>query len=420
MTQTLLHRSLAREHAPGTGLTPRETAERAATSASSLATSKAGSAIVMAVVTSFAELQALESDWQRLFEASARPTHVFQSFNWCWHWCRHYLDEARGGARLVVVTGRIDGRLALVMPLVAQRTAGLIELVWLGEPVSQYGDVLAAPEATSADVLEAAWQVAVRASDADVANLRRVRADAVAAPLLARLGAAVTATEEAPLLDLAGDDTFDGWEQRRQPRAKKNRRRQARRLAEMGEVICVSHAGTDRARDLTRLAVGLKRDMLGAKGAISVALAAPRFAAFFADAAAGAGGRPAGVVVKTLEVGGKVAAIKVLVDCKRWRFLHIAVYDAGYEKCGAGAVLFENVARRTIEQGYDALDLLPPRHDYKMDFADRVVLVHDHALALTAKGWLYTQGFLRMRRHLKAAVEALPLPVRQVLAKLAA
>lgn len=415
MTQLLL-----REHASGVEFERRPAGGHGAPAEIVRVAPEAEVQVTLASITDVAGLEAIEAEWNELFEASARPTHVFQSFNWCWHWCRHYLGSGSSGPNLAVVTGRLGGRLVLVMPLVAQRTAGLTELVWLGEPVSQYGDVLAAPEALSPDTLEAAFRLAVRTCRADVANLRRVRADAVVAPLLAGLGAAITATEEAPFLDLAADHSFDGWEQRRQPRAKKNRRRQARRLAELGEVTFSSLKESAQAVGFARQAVALKRQTLGAKGAISTALADPRFAAFFADAAAGAEGRPAGVVVKTLEVAGKPAAIKVLIDCKRSRFLHIAVYDPAYEKCGAGAVLFENVVRRTIEQDCVTLDLLPPRHEYKMDFADGVVLVHDHALALSAWGSLYTQGYLRTRRKLKAVVEALPLPVRRVLARLAA
>jgi CelD/BcsL family acetyltransferase involved in cellulose biosynthesis len=79
--------------------------------------------------------------------------------------------------------------------------------------------------------------------------------------------------------------------------------------------------------------------------------------------------------------------------------------------------LLEHTIRQAIAEGRQTLDLLAPRHGYKMDFADGVVLVHDHALALSGRGSLYMHGFLRMRRRLKAVVEALPLPVRQLVAR---
>jgi CelD/BcsL family acetyltransferase involved in cellulose biosynthesis len=185
--------------------------------------------IELELVTTFDGFEALEAEWNALHSETGACSHAFQGFNWCWHWCRHYLGEAGTGPSLAIVAGRRSGRLVLVMPLVTQRTAGLVELTWLGQPVSQYGDALAAPEAADVPSLEAAWRFAVARTGADVANLRRVRADSVMASLLAHLRARITATEEAPFLNVSQDRGFAEWETRRQPPARKNRRRQARR-----------------------------------------------------------------------------------------------------------------------------------------------------------------------------------------------
>jgi len=375
-------------------------------------------AIELAMVTSLDDFMAIEADWTALHAEVGRTAHVFQSFNWCWHWCRHYLDDQAGGPRLAIVTGRAAGRLVLLMPLVVQRSAGLRELTWLGAPVSQYGDLIVAPQAADPDTLEAAWRLAVAETRADVANLRRVRADAMASPLMERIGATVTATEEAPYLDVARDTSFANWEDRRQPKARKNRRRQARRLAETGETTFLSESGSHEAGLLAGHAVRLKRETLGTKGAISTALADARFEAFFTDAAQGLG-RPAGVSVLAMTCAGAPVAIKIVLENKGAAFLHVAVFEPQFEKCGPGALLLEHLVDRTIRAGRHTLDLLPPRHEYKMDFGDGVVTVTDYAKALSTAGWLYMQGYLRLRRRLKATVEALPLPMRQVIARLA-
>ncbi len=374
--------------------------------------------LTLELVEDFDGFVRLEHDWTWLVESSGRPSQIFQSFNWCWHWCRHYLGDGRQGPSLAIVTGRASGRLMLLMPLVVERRTGLRELSWLGAPVSQYGDVVATPEAQATETLVAAWRWAVGATRADVANLRRVRSDAVAAPLLAALGATITATEEAPFLSLGGETDFAGWEDRRQPRARKNRRRQARRLADLGPVAFEQHTESRAAGDLAAHAVRLKRDALDAKAAIALALADDRFQAFFADAAAGLG-RPAGVSVITLMSNGAPAAIKILIENADACFLHVAVFDPAFEKCGAGALLLEHVVETTIRAGRHTLDLLPPRHEYKLDFADGVVQVHDHALAVSTAGWLYARGYLGLRHRAKAVIEAMPAPVRRLLAKFA-
>jgi len=370
--------------------------------------------VELAMVTSLDELMAIEEAWNTLHAEAGKTAHVFQSFNWCWHWCRHYLGDQKTGPRLAIVTGRRAGRLVLVMPLVVQRTAGLRELTWLGAPVSQYGDVIAAPGADDVTTLEAAWRLATAKTRADLANLRRVRADAVVAPLLERIGATVTAAEEAPYLDLSRDTSFAAWEKRRQPRAIKNRRRQARRLAEMGETTFRHEHQSHEAGAMAAHAVRLKRETLDAKGAISAALADDRFEAFFADAAHGLG-RPAGVNVLALTCGGVPTALKIVIESKEAAFLHVAVYEPRFEKCGTGALLLEHLIDRTIQAGRRELDLLPPRHGYKLDFSDGVVAVRDYAKALSTVGWAYTTSYLRLRRRLKAVVEALPRPVRQAI-----
>ncbi len=375
--------------------------------------------LTLQLVDDFAGFERLEADWNALIASAGRPEHIFQGFNWCWHWCRHYLGDGRHGPELAIVTGRRNGQLVLLMPFVTERRAGLRELTWLGDPVSQYGDVVAAPEAAGPDTLVAAWRWAMTATRADVANLRRVRADAVAAPMLAALGATITATEAAPFLSVGSDTSFSGWEQRRQPRAIKNRRRQSRRLAELGPVAFERHVGTQAAADLASQAVRLKRDALDAKAAISLALADDRFHAFFADAAAGLG-RPAGVTVMALTSNGSPAALKILIENGAACFLHVAVFDPAFEKCGAGALLLEHVVETTIREGRQTLDLLPPRHEYKLDFADGVMQVHDHALAVSTAGWLYARGYLGLRRRAKAVIEAMPAPVRRVFARVAA
>src|SRR5712692_8458726 len=134
-----------------------------------------------AVIADRAGFDALEAEWNALFARAGRPCQIFQTFNWLWHWANHYLD---GGTELTVVTGRQDGRLAIVWPLVATRVAGVNQLSWMGEPVSQYGDVLVEEGPDTPDWLRRSWAY-VKSLGADIVHLRKVRSDAVISPLLA-------------------------------------------------------------------------------------------------------------------------------------------------------------------------------------------------------------------------------------------
>ncbi len=372
--------------------------------------------IAFELVTDMAHFEALEPEWNDLFSRAGRPEHVFQTFAWNWHWCRHYLvtGPRDSGPHLAIVAGRFAGRLALLMPLVVTRKWGLRQLSWMGEPVSQYGDAVATPEASDLDTLMAAWAFAVASTHADVAFLRKVRSDAVVAPLLAALGMRVTATEDAPFIDLTQADSYETYQASRSPKRQKNRRRHMRRLQERGTVSFESYAGTRDAADLAAYAILMKRASLKSKDQLSLALADDRFASFFADVAHGRS-HPVSCKVLAIRSNGEIAAMKIILENGAASFLHVAVYASKFEKCGAGGLLFEHAIADGYDHGIKHFDLLPPRHEYKMDFADGVITVSDYAGAPTALGRAYASGVLGTRHRIKAAIEAMPAPLRRAM-----
>lgn len=373
--------------------------------------------ITFDLITNVAAFETLEPEWDALFAAAGRPTQVFQTFAWNWHWCRHYLPTSR--SRLAIVTGRLSGRLVLVWPLVLDGVAGLRRLAWMGDPVSQYGDILAAAEADDDAILLAAWAFALGASRADFAHLRKVRADSIAARVFDRLGASIVATEQAPYIDLSGISGPEACEQLLASRGRRNRRRHERRLADQGPITVFSPPGGEKAGLLARHAIDMKRQSLAGKGQISRAFADDRFKAFFADVAAG-DRHPVPCRVAALRAGGDIAAIQITLDCKGHRFLHVTVYAQAFEKFGTGALLLEREVQRALEDGLTAFDLLAPQHPYKMEFAGSTVAVHDYAVARSLRGRLYAAIVLSGRRHAKTWIERLPVPVRRYLASLMA
>lgn len=370
--------------------------------------------LTFALVETMAKLEALEPEWNDLMARAGRPEHVFQTFAWIWHWGRHYLPApgTRGGARLAVVTGRVDGELSLILPLVVTRRGGLRTLTWAGEPVSQYNDAIATPACADADTLEAAFRFAARATRAHLAFLRKVREGAVAAPLFARLDTRVTLTEEAPAMRLDGAPDYVSYEATRPSKLRKNRRRHQRRLEERGPISFEIRADCEDAGRLADYAVIMKRASLDGRGHIAPALADPRFAAFFGDAARGLG-RPTGTRVLALRSEGEITAMQIVIDHAGARFLHVAVFSPKFEKCGAGGLLLERATADCFDRGIHTFDMLAPKHAYKMEFADEVVPVNDHAIVLGRTGALYVHAVLGLRPRAKKALEAMPAPVRR-------
>jgi CelD/BcsL family acetyltransferase involved in cellulose biosynthesis len=365
------------------------------------------------LVTTRAGLQALEDDWNALFARAGRDIHLFQTFNWLWHWCTHFLPPPGArGPRLAIVTARIDDRLVMVWPLVLERTGPIKVLSWMGEPVSQYGDLLVDDIADKAALLDAAWAFVVEKSGASALQLRKVRQDSNVAPLLERVGASVSVELKAPFLDLTSAPTFAAYETRYSSGARRNRKRQRRRLEERGETEFRWLANSAEAAALAAEAFTCKRAWLRQRGVVSPALMDPRTERFFIDATCGET-HPAGCHVLVLSSGGRPVAFEIGVRCKGRSAIHIIAYDLDFEKTAAGALLMEDSIRHAMHDGIAVYDLLAPGDGYKLEWSDDAVVVRDWAMPLTAVGRAYSTLHLGLKRTLKRGIEALPVETRR-------
>jgi CelD/BcsL family acetyltransferase involved in cellulose biosynthesis len=365
----------------------------------------------LALVTDRAGFDALEDDWNALFERAGRPCQVFQTFNWLWHWANHYLD---GRSALSVVTGRRAGRLVMVWPLVVTRVAGLRQLSWMGEPVSQYGDALVEMTPDAPDLLRQAWAF-VRSLDADLVYLRKTRSDAAISPLLEEIGALSTGSFSAPYLDLASAEDFDAYQRRYSAKARSSRRRHLRRLKDMGPIAFEQHTSGPTARDLVRQALALKSGWLASRGRLAPRLRDPRFTQFFADVALGCA-HPTGARISAVRCNDQPVAVEISFACKDHLFGHIIAHNIAFQKQGVGVIIAQYSIHTAHEQGCTVYDLLPPGDAYKMDWADASIAVDDRAVALSRSGEIYARLWLRFARPcLKSLANRMPARVAVLL-----
>jgi len=380
---------------------------------------KEDTACAFALVSDRGAFDALEPEWTDLFDRAGRGTQVFQTFNWNWHWCNHYLgDGSQGSAApaLAVVTARRAGRLVMVWPLAVERVAGLRNLIWMGAPVSQYGDVLIEQGIDAAPLLRQAWSFITERVRPDLAWLRKVRDDAAVAPLLAEIGALSTQHLDAPYVDLEAAGDFDAYLQRRSAHFRKKQRANAKRLSALGSVAYEQRSGGGQAADYARDAIALKRVQLQAAGVVSPAVADLRMSGFFADAADGCG-HPAGLHVVSLASNTQLAAVDIYIGCKDRAALHIVAYDLQFEKASVGAVLLQHAIAQAFADGFRTFDFLAPAEHYKLRWADGVVGVTDWAMPLSLKGRAFARLYLALvRPAIRAALSALPLALRRFVA----
>lgn len=377
------------------------------------AAAEAGS-LSLEMVTTRAQFAELEEAWNDLFVRAGRSTQLFQTFGWLWHWVRHFLPEGPDArTSLAIVAGRRNGRLVIVCPFVLSREHGLNRLSFMGDPVSQYGDILVEPGPYCEADIRAAWTHVLHNARVELVGLRKVRSDAAIMPLLRNLGAIATDPQVAPYIAFDGETDYAKFETRYSSSSRRNRRRQLRRLEERGQTAFVRLPAGPEAQAAVSEAIGLKRLWLKEKGLVSSAIADPRTEAFFRDCA-GSQDRTARVEVALVRTAGSTAALEITLTCKDRIAIHVIAYDMAFEKMGAGGLLMEDSIRRACQSGKGTFDLLAPGGTYKFDWADKSVDVADYALGLSMKGRIYAAWVLkRFRPAAKAAVERLPMTLRR-------
>jgi CelD/BcsL family acetyltransferase involved in cellulose biosynthesis len=358
----------------------------------------------LALVTGRAQFEALEPEWNALFERAGRPWQIFQTFNWLWHWANHYLDER---SRLSLVTGWREDRLVMAWPLVMRRVAGLKQLSWMGAPVGEYGDVLLEQASDAPALLRQAWNL-VKALDADLIYLRKIRSDAAVFPFLAETDAIVTEISSAPYLDLASADSFETYQQRYSAKTRSTYRRRLRRLNEMGRITFEQHTQGAVARDLVGRALVLKRGWLAQRGRFSRVLQDRRFAGFLEDVVQ-ARTRPTGARISAVRCNGEPIGVEISFTCKGHAFGHVIAHDVAFRKHGVGAAIAQYSIRTAHEQGYARYDLLAPDDAYKVNWADASIALRDCAVPLSRGGAMYVRLWLcRARPWLKSLAKKMP------------
>lgn len=350
-------------------------------------------ALALSTISDPRALEALGTEWSALFEACGRPHQVFQTFEWLSIWASVYLDRR---TRLAIVTGRRDGRLVLVWPLVVRRVVGIRILAGMGAPLSQYTDALVAPEIDAASLgaaLDHAMSLAV-----DVVALRRVRDDAVLASLMRSRAGAPSHRQASPYVDFADAPSAAAFEARFSGKLRSSRRRRRRRLEERGTIAFSSHGPTPEAAEIAVAAIAFKRDWARRAGLPAPALLDPRFARFF-SAACRAGGRAPALRISALRCGDDIAGIEISVACKGELFGHVLAPNPAFAALGVGGILAESTVVAALEQGFSRIDLLAPADSYKNEWTTTTVGVSDYEISKTLVGALYAKLWLRWGRE---------------------
>ncbi len=327
-------------------------------------------------------VEALGPEWAELERLTPEATG-FQSFIWCRTWLR--LAGLRASPRVVCV--REGGKLVFLLPLQVERRYGAVIARWIGEPMTQYGDALAAPGERRthwralAEAEMACWR------DVDLVALTRLRADGVLA-----YGASEGEALAAPYANLIG------WK----PRRRKSVERRARRLEALGPLALVEPGTSDRREALARHGIALKRLWLRSKGFYSAGLSHPVSEDFLAALA-----RDGFLRVNALTVGEDVVALDLgFRSGDAYRSL-LGCFDLRFAEGSPGQALTARVIARCAADGVSTYDMLLPADPYKLEWSTGEIRIGSRFLPTNTKGRVAAFALSRLRPLAKRVLHAL-------------
>ncbi len=346
----------------------------------------------------------LEEEWNQLFEVSGRPSQLFQTYNWIWHWIDQFPAPPQN---LVILTGHQNNELVLIAPLMLTKKVGIKTLQWIGEPVSQYGDIVIKNDGNNLKWLQQGLSFLTQSLKPDLFYLRKTRFDATITPLLENYGATILLESQAPYIEILGAKTFAEFNKRYSQRSRKSKRRHRRKLEDHGALSFDFFKEGPQAEQAAQHAIDLKRRWLKSIGLVSSAFQGPILDRFFQKASCSET-HPTGLRVSQLCVDDRPAAIEIGIQNKGYYGAHLGAYDPDFIAHSPGSLQMQDTISALIDEGVEIIDLFAPGDPYKFEWTQQSVPVYDFSYPLSFKGHIYEKIYLkRARPWLKRCVTKL-------------
>lgn len=341
----------------------------------------------------------LAAEWRHLQSAARRHRNVFQTFDWqsCWiEIQRACLPENQP----LVITGRRDGRLAFVWPLMKTRSGPLTLLRWMSEPYGQYGDVLVARDECPRAWMTGALRRLKSLPGIDSIRLRHVRGDATAAPFLRDIFRDARFTEHAPVLDLTRFSSEAEYEARYSGQQRKRRKKIRKGLEEaLGRVTFTLLESGPEADAAIELAIAQKSRWIEARGRQNRVLTSPGLVPFL-KALSRAESPAVRLVISELSAGGRPVSWEIGLRSGGVHHAFITSHAIAFTDLSPARLHMDLSQRRALTDGMAAFDLMLPHDAYKDSWSSGRTEVSDYHLPLSLAGHLYGRIYLEQLRPL--------------------
>ena len=358
---------------------------------------------------SLADMAKAEATWRQLDLITTAPFVWFQSFEWCYNWMRQH-----GGAHcqpLVFMLKDSEEATALLPLMHVKSRLGLIKLRVLGDPHTQYANILTRAPVLDHDSRTALRHVLAHEPGLDQAVFNMVPEASALAQVLAGDRPLTRLANFASQLDLTrfgGPDAYDASVGKKTAR---NLRRAMRQLEEIGPVTLNAIRPADPAfPTLVKRCLTMKTTWLEQTGRMSSGLSHASHGQFL-SAMQSAGGD--GPLAFALMLGNKPIAIELGFLQRGHYYAYIGAFTWNLRNLSPGKLQMHMSIRWLIGAGVKTLDLLGNPADYKQHYANRHTALASYVMAPTLRGRIYTRLWTSFARPaVKTLFHLLPEPWR--------
>jgi CelD/BcsL family acetyltransferase involved in cellulose biosynthesis len=370
--------------------------------------------LICRTLSTMAEVDAIADQWLAVEQDCASRLSYFQTLSWCRGWIAQFCGP--NGPVPHIRTAWRGSELVAVWPLMlAGGSIGLRRLENLGEPHSQYCNIICRSDVDLDAVLAVLVADLASAGQCDVAVFKPVPAGSGLERALQQFPDIRGYENEASVLDLSLYASADDYTAQLGKLQKRNRNRRRNHLARRGElsfsVIWPDHADF---AELIAQGAAMKRRWLSETGRYSAGFAFAEYETFLAGLS-GDAATLSGACLSVLRAGDRVVAVELGFIHKRHYYAYLGGFDWDLRDLSPGKVQMDMTVGWLIDQGVEAYDLLVNPADYKRSWSNRDIQLRGFAVPMTWKGRLYAGAWLpTIRPAIKRVHAMLPEAARRL------
>jgi CelD/BcsL family acetyltransferase involved in cellulose biosynthesis len=309
--------------------------------------------------------RALQPEWDDLWRRA--KGEYFQSFAFCNSALE--TDDIVARRKLHCVTGRRDGRLVAIWPLVTFRNVCWKYATPLGPENRAPSDILAAPDDDRDELVRATWRAALKSTGADVFQLWRIRSTSLLHRYATRENIARRLQEEpTPYAMLRKEQDWEAFCRSRPGRSRTRPLYLKKRLASHGAIsVEVVEANDKRLQPLIDWFVLHKREWACHNGLNSQWVFSESSRAFWNALLSQGSPDAAEFRLFVLTLDGEPCAINIIAVNAACAYLLANTYDRGNARLSPGTVLIDDCVKWAYDHGLD-FDFGPGDQSYKFSW----------------------------------------------------